>query len=58
MLDPEIQEEITAFVAEEARRVQFGKLLIEVTVMKGHPTNIQCETKRSRNLNRPVKSHR
>lgn len=52
MIDPEVQEQIIAFISEEHRRIKFGKLMIEVTVMNGHCTNIQCETKRSHNLNR------
>lgn len=52
MIDPETQDQITNFISDEARRVPFGKLLIEITMMNGHATNIQCETKRSYNLNR------
>lgn len=46
-----LQEQIIKFIEEETRRVHYGKLFIEVTVAKGKATNIQCETKRSMNIN-------
>lgn len=55
MIEHEIQQEIITFISDEVKRIKFGKLLIEVTVMNGHCTNIQAETKRSYNLNRSQK---
>lgn len=52
MIDSETQDQITTFIIQEARRVPFGKLFIEITMMNGHATNIQCETRRSENINR------
>lgn len=46
------QEEIIRIVKEEAERIAYGKLLIEITVHKGIATNMQTETKRSNNLNK------
>lgn len=47
----ETEKKILQFVRTEADRMQFGKVLIECTVMKGRVTNIQGETKRSMNVN-------
>lgn len=52
-MEPEIKDQIIDFIGTEAARIEYGKLFIEVTVLKGRPTNIQAETKRSHNLNRP-----
>ena len=39
-------------LAEESERIGYGKLVLEVTVSKGRPTNLQAiEVKRSFNLN-------
>lgn len=51
-MEIEQQEEIITFINDEQRRIKYGKLFIEITVMGGHCTNIQAETKRSHNLNR------
>jgi hypothetical protein len=32
-------------------RIEYGKIFIEATVAKGKVTNVQFETKRSRNVN-------
>ena len=45
------KQELIKFVTEEAHRMQYGKLYVEVTVHKGKVTNAQAETKRSYNLN-------
>ena len=47
----DIKEQIINFILEEAERIEYGKLLIEVTILNGKPTNIQGETKRSENIN-------
>lgn len=52
MLDAHNKEEIIRVIEEEAERMQFGKLFVEFTVLKGRATNMQVETKRSTNLNR------
>lgn len=51
MIKPEIKSQIITFVEEEVDRIQYGKLIIEVTVMKGQATNVQGETRRSMNIN-------
>lgn len=48
---PDIHEQIRSFVDTEARRINYGKLFIEITIANGRMTNIQGETKRSMNLN-------
>jgi hypothetical protein len=50
-MDDGTRNQIVAFIEEEARRIKFGKLLVEVTVLKGRCTNIQAETRRSLNVN-------
>lgn len=50
-MNDEIREQITLFISTELRRITYGKLFIEVTVAAGKATNIQCETKRSMNIN-------
>jgi hypothetical protein len=52
-MEPEIEKQVIDFISTETERIQYGKLFIEVTVLKGRATNIQGETKRSLNLNRP-----
>lgn len=53
MISPEIKSQILSLVEEETGRIQYGKIMIEITVAKGKCTNIQAETKRSLNLNEP-----
>jgi hypothetical protein len=38
-------------ITEESARMGFGKIFIEMTVLKGIATNMQVETKRSVNIN-------
>lgn len=45
------EEQIVEFIHVEAKRIEYGKLLVEVTVNNGRITNIQAETKRSMNIN-------
>jgi hypothetical protein len=45
------QKQIIDFVEEEARRIGYGKIIIEVSVHNGKLTNVQAETKRSMNIN-------
>lgn len=52
MLEPEHASAIIDLINEESARIEYGKLFIEVTVLKGRATNIQAETKRSHNLNK------
>ena len=52
-MDEQIKQQIIALIEEEAIRIEYGKLLIEVTVLKGKATNLQDETKRSMNINYP-----
>lgn len=54
MVEPQHQSQIAKFIEEEVSRIEFGKLFVEITVMKGKTTNIQAETKRSMNLNDPA----
>jgi hypothetical protein len=43
---------IIGFTAEGAERIGYGKLVLDVTVSKGSPTNLQAiEVKRSFSLN-------
>ncbi len=43
---------LSGFIAEESERIEYSKLVLEVTVSKGRPTNLQAiEVKRSFNLN-------
>ena len=51
MIPSEILIQIQRFIEQEAGRVEFGHLFIDITMMKGQATNIQCETKRSMNIN-------
>ncbi len=55
MIDPSVQKDIEAFILEDAPRVIHGKLFLEVTITAGHATNVQCETKKSKNLAPPNK---
>lgn len=52
-MDTFLQKQIEDFIREDAPHVKYGKLLIEVTIMGGNATNIQCETKKSRNIEKP-----
>lgn len=52
-IDDQIKEQIIKFLEEEARHIGYGKLLIEINVMKCVVTNIQCETRRSKSLDKP-----
>lgn len=45
------KEDFWNFVEEETERIQYGKLFIEITVMNGKMTNMQAETRRSKNIN-------
>lgn len=49
-MNDKIKKQILDFVEEEAKRVGFGKLIIEITVAKGVVVIIQGETKRSKKL--------
>jgi hypothetical protein len=43
---------LSGFIAEESERIEYSKLVLEVTVSKGRPTNLQAiEVKRRFNLN-------
>ncbi len=57
MIALEKQKVIIDFIDEEARRIGFGIIIIEVNVMAGHLTNIQAETKRSMNIDRDNMKH-
>ncbi|MFA6158888.1 MAG: hypothetical protein WC763_04700 [Candidatus Paceibacterota bacterium] len=46
---------MVGFIEEEVSRIQYGKILIEITVLKGKCTNVQAETRRSMNLNEEPK---
>ena len=50
-MNEQLQTEIIDFINEETRRISYGKLFIEVTIANGRATNVQCETKRSKNIN-------
>ncbi len=52
MISPEVQKEIESFIIEDAPHVMYGKLIIEVTVIAGQATNVQCETKKSKNIDK------
>lgn len=52
-MEPQIEKQVVDFINTEVSRIEYGKLFLEVTVLKGRATNIQGETKRSLNLNRP-----
>jgi hypothetical protein len=57
-MNDEQKEQILKFVAAELSRISFGKLYIEMTVANNKVTNVQCETKRSLNINeRPLSAH-
>lgn len=43
-------KQIISFITDESKRINYGKLFVEVTVANGRATNIQCETKKSMNL--------
>lgn len=43
-------QKIIETIYEEAERIEYGKLIIEVTVAKKELTNMQIETKRSTKL--------
>ena len=47
MIKPENQKEIIDILQEEAERIKFGKIVIEVSISNKNITNIQFETKRS-----------
>jgi hypothetical protein len=53
MIPPEVKAQMIQLIEEETSRIQYGKVLVEITVHKGKCTNIQAETKRSVNLNEP-----
>ncbi len=48
-MKPQAQK-IIEVIYEEAERIEYGKLLIEITVHNKELTNIQVETKRSKKL--------
>lgn len=50
-MSPETQADIIRILEDESRRIDWGKVFIEATVAKGKVTNVQFETKRSRNVN-------
>ena len=50
-MDKALGEQILKFIGEETSRINYGKIFVEVTVAAGKATNIQCETKRSMNIN-------
>ena len=51
-----LEQLILGFILQESERIGYGKIALEITVLKGRPTNIQgTEVKRSFNLN-PEKS--
>lgn len=47
--------QIIATMNEEAKRIQYGTLKIEIKVFKGELTNMMIETVKSVNLNPVVK---
>lgn len=47
----DVAKKIIKTINEESDRMGFGKIIIEVTVLKGVATNMQLETKRSVNIN-------
>jgi len=50
--ETKLEQLIMGFIADESERIGYGKLVLEVTVFKGKPTNLQAiEVKRSFNLN-------
>ena len=46
----EKQKQIIDFINEEIKRVNYGKLFIEITITKGEAVNIQGETRKSERL--------
>lgn len=56
MIPERQQTEIIAFVSEEARRLQYGKIIVEITVHDSKCTNITAETRRSKNLSADKRS--
>jgi hypothetical protein len=64
MLNEEVKRQIIAFIEIETSRMQYGKVMFEITIHNSRVTNIQAETKRSQNINesellaskRPLKS--
>lgn len=51
MLNDEVKKKILAILEEETARMQFGKIIFEVTIHNSRITNVQAETKRSHNIN-------
>jgi len=50
--ETKLEQIILGFIADEADRIQYGRLTLEITVHKGKLTNLQAiEVKRSFNLN-------
>ena len=50
--ETKVEQLIVGFISDESDRIGYGKLVFEVTVFKGKPTNLQAiEVKRSFNLN-------
>lgn len=45
-----LKEVLFVIVKEEAQRIGFGKVFIEITVNDKKITNLQAETKRSQNV--------
>ena len=50
-MNQDTRDEIIRIILDESSRIEWGKVFIEATVAKGKVTNIQFETKRSRNVN-------
>jgi len=46
-----LKEAMFLIVKEEAERIRFGKVFVELTVYNSRVTNILAETKRSVNIN-------
>ena len=46
----ESQRDVVRILEEEAGRIEWGKVYVEATVTKGKITNVQFETKRSKNV--------
>lgn len=52
LAETKLEQLIIGFIADESERIGYGKLVLELTVHKGRPTNLQAtEVKRSFNLN-------
>jgi hypothetical protein len=47
----ESKKDVVKILEEEAHRIQWGKVMVEATVTKGQITNVQFETRRSKNVN-------